>query len=82
LHAISSMVTEPSEILAVQNLRNVRTRGRLAQGSRNLGSQQTAFDAEMKAIEQVVEWFQGADQRHMTIHSDSTSAIAKRATPP
>jgi ribonuclease HI len=49
----------------------------LAQGARNLGDQQTAFDGEVKAIKQVVDWFQGVDQRHMTIHSDSTSAIAR-----
>jgi hypothetical protein len=46
-------------------------------GARNIGGQQTAFDAELAAIEQVVDWFQGAKQRHMTVHSDSTSAIAR-----
>jgi ribonuclease HI len=49
----------------------------ITQGSRNLGGQQTAFDAEVAAIEQAIRWFQGVDQRHMTVHSDSTSAIAR-----
>jgi hypothetical protein len=29
----------------------------IAQGARNLGGQQTAFDAEVSAIEQAVRWF-------------------------
>jgi hypothetical protein len=29
----------------------------IAQGARNLGGQQTAFDAELSAIEQAVRWF-------------------------
>jgi ribonuclease HI len=51
----------------------------IAEGARNLGGQQTAFDAEIAAIEQAVQWFLTADQdlRHLTIHSDSTSAIAR-----
>jgi ribonuclease HI len=49
----------------------------IAQGARNLGGQQTAFDAEVAAIERVICWFQSANLRHMTIHSDSTSAIAR-----
>jgi ribonuclease HI len=49
----------------------------ITQGARNLGSQETAFDAEVAAIEQVIAWFHGASQRHMLIHSDSTSAIAR-----
>jgi ribonuclease HI len=51
----------------------------IAEGARNLGGQQTAFDAEVAAIEQTVQWFLTADQdlRHLTIHSDSTSAIAR-----
>jgi ribonuclease HI len=49
----------------------------ITQGARNIGGQQTAFDAEVAAIEQVVNWFQGAGQQHMTVHSDSTSAIAR-----
>jgi ribonuclease HI len=51
----------------------------IAEGARNLGGQQTAFDAETAAIEQVVKWFLSSNQdhRHMTIHSDSTSAISR-----
>jgi ribonuclease HI len=53
----------------------------ISQGARNLGGQQTAFDAEVTAIEQAVKWFlsQGRDSDcyHMTVHSDSTSAIAR-----
>jgi hypothetical protein len=55
----------------------------VAEGARNLGGQQTAFDAETAAIEQVVKWFLSSnlDHRHMTIHSDSTSAIARAGHP-
>jgi hypothetical protein len=53
----------------------------IAQGTRNLGGQQTAFDAELSAIEQAVRWFlaQGRNlpYQHMVVHSDSTSAIAR-----
>ena len=54
----------------------------IAQGSTTLGNRQTAFDAEVAAIEAVVEWYQhqalGHDSfRHTVIHSDSTSAIAR-----
>jgi ribonuclease HI len=53
----------------------------IAEGSRNLGSQQTAFDAELAAIERAISWFtepgQGREWQHMTSHSDSTSAIAR-----
>jgi hypothetical protein len=42
----------------------------ITQGTHNIGGQQTAFDAELMAIEQVVDWFQGAEQQHMTVHSD------------
>jgi hypothetical protein len=42
----------------------------IAEGARNLGGQQTAFDAEVAAIEQAVQWFLTADQdlRHLIIH--------------
>jgi ribonuclease HI len=51
----------------------------ISQGARNLGGQQTAFDAEVTAIEHVVKWFlsHGQDRYHMTVHLDSTSAIAR-----
>jgi ribonuclease HI len=49
----------------------------ITQGARNIGSQQTAFDAEVTAIEQAIRWFRGASQRCIVIHSDSTSAIAR-----
>jgi len=50
----------------------------LHEGARNIGGQQTAFDAEVAAIEQVLKWFlRRSTHRHMTIHSDSTSAIAR-----
>jgi ribonuclease HI len=50
----------------------------IAEGARNLG-EQTAFDTEVTAIQQAVQWFLETNQelRHMTIHSDSTSAIAR-----
>lgn len=51
----------------------------IAQGSKSLGSQQTAFDAEVTAIESALYWF--TTHRHgyrgLVIHSDSTSAIAR-----
>jgi ribonuclease HI len=49
----------------------------VAQGARNLGGQQTAFKAEVAAIEQAIMWFYGAEQCHMFVHSDSTSAITR-----
>jgi ribonuclease HI len=53
----------------------------IAHGARNLGGQQTAFDAEVTAIEQVVKWFlsqgRNLNYRHMIVHLDSTSAIAR-----
>jgi ribonuclease HI len=53
----------------------------VADGLRNIGSQQTAFDAELAAIEKAISWFTearpGQGWQHMTIHSDSTSAIAR-----
>jgi len=50
-------------------------------GSRSLGAKQTAFNAEVSAIEAVVDWFQFSNYRHMVVHSDSTSAIARAQHP-
>jgi len=52
----------------------------IASGSRSLGPRQTAYDAEVGAIEAAVEWYQDADF-HMVVHSDSTSAIARVQQP-
>jgi hypothetical protein len=53
----------------------------IAQGARNLGGQQTAFDAEVSAIEKAVRWFlsqgQNFEYQHMVVHSNSTNAIAR-----
>ena len=54
----------------------------IAQGSRSLGNRQVALDAEVAAIEAMVEWCQQQAQshgsfQHIVIHSDSTSAIAR-----
>ena len=50
----------------------------IAQGSRTLGNRQVAFDAEVAAIEAVVDWYQRQSSfHHIIIHSDSTSAIAR-----
>jgi len=49
----------------------------VAQGAKTLGGRQTAFDAEIAAIEAVVRWYQSSDFRHLVVHSDSTSAIAR-----
>jgi hypothetical protein len=51
----------------------------IAEGIRNIGSQQTAFDAEPAAIQQAISWFlgRGPEWQHMATHSDSTSAIAR-----
>jgi hypothetical protein len=49
----------------------------ITEGARNIGGQQTAFDAEVAAIEQVLAWFQKSVFSHITIHSDSTSAIVR-----
>jgi len=50
-------------------------------GSKSLGPRQTAYDAEVSAIEAVVEWHQRNEFEHMVIHSDSTSAIARAQHP-
>jgi ribonuclease HI len=49
----------------------------IAQGSDNLGSQPTAFDAEQAAMKRAMPWFQGSEKQQMTIHSYSTSAIGR-----
>jgi ribonuclease HI len=49
----------------------------IAQGARTLGTRQTAFDAEIAAIEEVLKWFRSSPYLHIIIHSDSTSAIAR-----
>jgi hypothetical protein len=53
----------------------------IAQGIKTLGSRQTAYDVEVEAIEAALSWYQTADSnyRHMLIHSDSTSAIARKS---
>ena len=50
----------------------------VAQGGKNLGRRQTAFDAEIAAIEAVFQWHSSNNLfRNMVIHSDSTSATAR-----
>jgi len=51
----------------------------IAKGARSLGSRQTAFDAEVAAIEEALRWFSASTSPflHLTIHADSTSAIAR-----
>jgi ribonuclease HI len=49
----------------------------VAHGAKTLGTRQTAFDAEMAAIEEVLKWFGTSPYLHMIIHSDSTSAISR-----
>jgi ribonuclease HI len=51
----------------------------IAQGSRSLGTRQTAFDTEITAIEDALFWFlnnRSTGFKFLVIHSDSTSAIA------
>jgi ribonuclease HI len=48
----------------------------IAQGARTLGTKQTAFDAEVAAIKETLKWFETSPYLHLTVHSDSTSAIA------
>jgi ribonuclease HI len=50
-----------------------------AQDSRSLGPMQTAFDAEVAAIEGALYWYlrSGGSNGALVIHSDSTSAIAR-----
>jgi ribonuclease HI len=48
----------------------------IAQGARTLGTKQTAFDAEVAAIKEALKWFETSPYLHLTVHSDSTSAIA------
>ena len=51
----------------------------IAQGNKSLGPQQTAFDAEVAAIETALHWFMtGRHGRHaLIVHSGSTCAIAR-----
>jgi len=49
----------------------------IAQDSKCLGDRQTAFDAEIAAIEAVLRWHRSSRFRHLIMHSDSTSAIAR-----
>jgi ribonuclease HI len=51
----------------------------IAQGSRSLGDKQTAFDAELTAIEAARWWYEDnhTTHPHLSIHSDSQSAIAR-----
>jgi ribonuclease HI len=53
----------------------------VTQGARTFGDKQTAFDAEVAAIEVALWWFErdGARYQHMVVHSDSTSVIARVA---
>jgi ribonuclease HI len=48
----------------------------IAQGAKTLGTRQTAFDAEIAAIKEVLKWFGTSRYLHIIIHSDSTSAIS------
>jgi ribonuclease HI len=51
----------------------------LAQHRKSLRSMQTAFDAEISAIEEALDWLlqNDRDYRALTIHSDSTRAISR-----
>jgi ribonuclease HI len=51
----------------------------IAQGSKSLGDKQTAFDAELTAIEAALWWYEEnhITHPHLIIHSDSQSAIAR-----
>jgi ribonuclease HI len=51
----------------------------IAQGSKSLGTRQTAFDAKITAIEDALFWFLNnrSGFKSLVIHSDSTSAIAR-----
>jgi hypothetical protein len=49
-------------------------------GSVNIGPTQTAFDAEVAVIERAMRWLAGhhvVGLQHVTVHSDSTSAIVR-----
>jgi hypothetical protein len=51
----------------------------IAQGSKTLGDKQTAFDAELSAVEAALLGYEGNYTTHvpLIIHSDSQSAIAR-----
>jgi hypothetical protein len=55
----------------------VRAGPSVAQGAKTLRPRQTAFDAEVAAIEAALTWYHRSPFRHLVIHSDSTSAIAR-----
>jgi hypothetical protein len=49
------------------------------QSSKTLPGKQVAFDAEITAIKEVLKWYQWQESglRHLVIHSDTMSAIAR-----
>jgi hypothetical protein len=49
----------------------------IAQGTKTLGTRQTAFDAELTAIEEALRWYETTQYHHMIIHSNSTSTITR-----
>jgi hypothetical protein len=51
----------------------------IAQGSKTLGDKQTAFDAELTAVEAALLRYEGnyTTYPHLITHSDSQSAIAR-----
>jgi len=56
----------------------------IAQGTKTLGGSQTSLDAEVAAIDIVVQWFWTTGRArflHMVVHLDSTSAILRTHHP-
>ena len=51
----------------------------ISQGSKSLGGKQVAFDVEVAAIKEAIKWFrEQSNLPSVIVHSDSTSAIARR----
>jgi ribonuclease HI len=49
----------------------------LAQGKRSIETKQTAFEAEVAAIEDALRWFNTTYQPALVVHCDSTGAITR-----
>jgi hypothetical protein len=56
---------------------DIGARPTIAQWAKALSTRQTAFDAEIAAVEEVLKWFGTSLYLHMIIHYNSTSAISR-----
>jgi hypothetical protein len=70
-------LTALSESLQALDGSSPQTKPEWAPPSPTFGTRQIAFDGKVAAMEEALRWYETSRYRHMTIHSDSTSAIAR-----